>query len=917
MDKQQLQKLLQKKYSRDEWNSLLSDIFPSVNLLKEPEKIEVSNKNVKSFHQTGLVRLKDGKNLAVFEVILDDGINLLRNRVALRNLTTRYIDEANNHGVLVVYDQGKENYRFTFVSQESGFNEKGEWATFETASKRFTYLLGEGESCRTASERLALLASKKTSAGLSDVIDAFSVEQLSKEFFSKYKAHYQIFVDYLSGSNFKKSMFSGNDKVIRDFVKKMLGRIVFLYFLQKKGWLGASDENYSDGDKSFMQTFWETSEKSEIFYSQHLTRLFFKGLNATSREKDTFVMPDGKKVKIPYLNGGLFEKDKNEPELLTFPPNLFNSLFSFFAEYNFTIDENDPEEHEVGIDPEMLGHIFENLLEGNRDKGAFYTPKEIVKYMTQESLVEYLKTGLEKKNQGLSYDESNALKYFVRYKLKGDEIPREDLKEDIARFYQNQLRFVQTYGSQVNKLLDNVKICDPAIGSGAFPMGLLNEIYHCKLILNSTYSLEERARVKRHIIENSIYGVDIEKGAVDIARLRFWLSLIVDEEKPSPLPNLDYKIVPGDSLISKYKDQVIKVNWLVEEGQQQSIWGNENEIELKKLLTDLSTLEKKYFSECIESKSNIKSEIKNRKIDILVSQLELMIEKEGIKEEPLKTNFKNKTRYNSAIEKWLTTKGWGKTIQELKGLKNNPEKPLNYFDWTLDFPEVLNPVLAGDNKGFDIVIGNPPYIQLQKGGGCLGELYKPMNFETYERTGDIYALFYESGIKLLKNKGILCFITSNKWMRAGYGKSLRNFFTKKNPIRLLDLGAGIFNTATVDTNILLIENSNPKRDTKAITVTKGTKLLQLTESDFINFKNLTEESWVILSPIEQSIKEKIERIGTPLKDWDININRGILTGYNEAFIIDGATKERLIKEDPKSAEIIRPILRGRDIKDIV
>ncbi len=915
MDKHQLQKLLQKKYSRDEWNSLLFDIFPSVNLFKEPEKIEVGNKNVKSFHQTGMVRLKDGKNLAVFEVILDDGINLLRNRIALRNLTTRYIDEANNHGVLVVYDQGKENYRFTFVSQESGFNEKGEWATFETASKRFTYILGEGESCRTASERLALLASKKASVVLNDVINAFSVEQLSKEFFSNYKSHYQAFVDYLAASNFKESAFNGDDKAIRDFVKKMLGRVVFLYFLQKKGWLGASDENYSDGNKNFMQTFWETSGNSENFYGQHLTRLFFRGLNTASREKDSFEMPDGKQIKIPYLNGGLFDKDSNEPELLTFPPNLFNSLFSFFSEYNFTIDENDPEEHEVGIDPEMLGHIFENLLEDNRNKGVFYTPKEIVKYMTQESLIEYLKTALEKKNQVLSDNERNALKYFVRYKLKGDEIPKEDLKEDIARFYQNQLHFIQIYGSMINKLLDDVKICDPAIGSGAFPMGLLNEIYHCKLILNNTYSPEERSKVKRHIIENSIYGVDIEKGAVDIARLRFWLSLIVDEEKPSPLPNLDYKIVPGDSLISKYKDEVIKINWQIEEGQQQSIWGNENEIKQENLLSELSKLEKDYFSQNVEDKNELKLKIRNKKIGILINQLELMIEKEGIKEEPLKTNFKNKAKYSSAFDKWLITNGWNKIIRELTILMNSTGKPLNYFDWTLDFPEILNPVLAGDNKGFDIVIGNPPYIQLQKDGGSLGELYKSMNFESYERTGDIYALFYEKGVKLLKDKGVLCFITSNKWMRAGYGKSLRNFFTKKNPIRLLDLGAGVFNTATVDTNILLVENSNTESNsTKAITLTKGTKLLQLTESSFITLKGLSGDSWVILSSIEQRIKEKIDRIGTPLKDWDININRGILTGYNDAFIIDGETKERLIKEDPKSAEIIRPILRGRDIK---
>lgn len=766
MDKQQLQKLLQKRYNRNEWNSILEEIFPSVNLLKEPEKIEVSNKNVKSFHQTGLVRLNDGKNLAVFEVVLDEGINLLRNRVALRNLTTRYIDQANNHGVLVVYDQGKENYRFTFVSQESGFNEKGEWATFETASKRFTYVLGEGESCRTASERLAYLANKKNSAKIDDVIDAFSVERLSKEFFAKYKDHYQAFVDYLVASNFYKSAFDGDEKTIRDFVKKTLGRIVFLYFLQKKGWLGASDDTYSDGDNNFMQSFWDTSGKNETFYSLHLCRLFFNGLNATDRENDTFEMPNGKLVKVPYLNGGLFDKDKSEPDFLTFPPKLFDGLFSFFSEYNFTIDENDPEEHEVGIDPEMLGHIFENLLEDNKDKGAFYTPKEIVQYMTQESLIEYLKTGLEKK-QILSDDEYTALKYFIRYKLKGDEIPREDLKDDIARFYQNQLRFIQTFGSQVNTLLDNVKICDPAIGSGAFPMGLLNEIYRSKVILNNTYTPTERADVKRHIIENSIYGVDIEKGAVDIARLRFWLSLIVDEETPTPLPNLDYKIVVGDSLISRFEDEVIDIDWNV----QHNTGGlfEQDLFEVKsKLLVEISKKQNKYFEPSQTNKEKLKLEIRNLKLDLLINQLQLMIEQSGVK-----YHDTGKKKTPKQIEAELQVEGWKRTLNKLKVLKEKPEKPFNHFDWKLDFPELLNPLIKGKETGFDIVIANPPYLKERDNA----HIFAPVNNSPFGKLwhqGKMDYWFYFLHKAMDISKGSICFITSRYWLNSQGAKKLIN-----------------------------------------------------------------------------------------------------------------------------------------------
>lgn len=926
MDKQQLQKLLQKKYSRDEWNSLLSDIFPSVNLLKEPERIEVNNKNVKSFHQTGLVRLKDGKNLAVFEVILDDGINLLRNRVALRNLTTRYIDEANNHGVLVVYDQGKENYRFTFVSQESGFNEKGEWATFETASKRFTYILGEGESCRTASERLALLASKKTSAKLDDVIDAFSVEQLSKEFFTKYKAHYQAFVDYLVGSNFKKSMFSGDDKAIRDFVKKMLGRIVFLYFLQKKGWLGASDESYSDGDKNFMQTFWESSGKADTFYSQHLTRLFFQGLNATDREKEFFEMADGKKVKIPYLNGGLFDKDRNEPELLTFPSNLFNSLFSFFAEYNFTIDENDPEEHEVGIDPEMLGHIFENLLEDNKDKGAYYTPKEIVQYMTQESLIEYLKTGLEKKNQVLSDDEGNALKYFVRYKLKGDEIPKEDLKVDVARFYQNQLRFIQTYGSQVNRLLDDVKICDPAIGSGAFPMGLLNEIYHCKLILNNTYSLEERAKVKRHIIENSIYGVDIEKGAVDIARLRFWLSLIVDEEKPSPLPNLDYKIVPGDSLVSRFEDEVIDIDWNVKYNTGGLFEQDLFDVKTK-LLTAISEKQKKYFEPSQINKEKLNLEIRNLKLDILINQLRLMIAQKGGND-----SYNGAKKSKKQLEAELLIEGWKRTLAKLVTLKLKPEEPFNHFDWKLDFPEILNPILSEKKCGFDIVIGNPPYLRVQglreKHSHVIQYFIK--NYVSATGRFDLYTLFTEKSFSILNNNGILNFIQPDKWINSDFGKGLRNHI-KNHVFKLISFGQHqVFNVSTYTSLIWITK-----------TKTHFTKYLQLEKtldseeklSKFLfsiqpeNFSEINnnifgEAPWILLNKKDNQLINNLIKSKVCVKDIFLSISQGIVSVGDDIFILQGnfqnnyfvAYSNRLDKNIFIEKNIVKPLLKGEDVK---
>ena len=331
--------------------------------------------------------------------------------------------------------------------------------------------------------------------------------------------------------------------------------------------------------------------------------------------------------------------------------------------------------------------------------------------------------------------------------------------------------------------------------------------------------------------------MDIESGAIDIAKLRLWLSLVVDEDdfqNIKPLPNLSYKIVCGNSLLRVEQD-----------------------LFNRSLFETLEALKQEYFD---ETRKGRKTEL-SKKID--------------------------------------------NAILELK--KNDKDS----FDYNIFFSEVFHA-----NGGFDVIIGNPPYIQLQKlKGDPIQKVYKDLNFEVYDSMGDIYCLFYEKGLSILKEGGVLSFITSNKWMRAGYGEKLREFFVKNNPRILIDLGPNVFETATVDTNILLIEKKPYTNSTYSCSMKeKGTGNM----SDFIRqnsiVQNFTKNSWCILNPIEQSIKDKIEKIGVPLKDWNIKIYRGILTGCNEAFIIDGETKDALIAQDPKSAEIIRPILRGRDIK---
>ena len=940
----QLQEILRKPYDRFLFSkNVLSTVFGSALTLNNtlisapisPNKSESTVIDKVGIY--GSIQLEDGTEVTCYEILLQSTVRIEQSKVAIQQYVRKLLTAGQAALINFVSLENTNVWRLTLVAKDSILTDKG--VTEKTTNpKRYTFLLGPSETCRTAAERFQMLSIEKDKT-LQALINAFSVEKLSKAFFDEYTLHYQNFCNYLQESNYRKSVFDisfspdatkeekdNASKPIRDFVKKLLGRIVFLYFVQKKGWLGASDTTYTDGQSDFIMQLFEKSGKNDNFYNLWLTKLFFDTLNK-ERPNDDFIMPDDKTVKVPFLNGGLFDKENFDEHILTFKPELFHhpdfaeieltakskgetrGFLDFLDAFNFTIYEDSPDEHTVAVDPEMLGHIFESLLEDNKDKGAFYTPKEIVHYMCQESLIAYC-LNLDFSDCGITMKDEDK-KHIISELIKNKEIDSDRIKKSCLS--------CESWYKQLEGALDTVKICDPAIGSGAFPMGLLQEIFSIKELIAYETDKEWRpAETKLNIIQNSIYGVDIEKGAVDIARLRFWLSLVVDEEKPKPLPNLDYKIVVGNSLISKFNGEIIEIDWEIKSETQTDIFGNENLQNRKQLLQKLTDKQQKYFDPTNKNKKPLALEIRNHKIDILVNQLELMIKTEGLDQAPISTNFNNNKKFVAAHELYIKTKGWKKNIDVLLKLKKQPDKPFKHFDWKLDFPEVLNPYLVNDNAGFDIVIGNPPYIQLQKNAGLLAEQFENQNVKTFARTGDIYSLFYEKGVELLKHKGHLCYITSNKWMRAGYGEKTRKFFAENtNPILLIDFaGQKIFESATVDTNILLLSKEKNFFETKACVVKdkviNNLSLYLKQHSSLMEYKN--SESWVILSPIEQQIKKKIEAVGTPLKEWDIQINYGIKTGFNEAFIIDGTKRKELIKQDPKSAEIIRPILRGRDIK---
>lgn len=526
-----------------------------VSLLDDyPDLVDVAKSTgIASVLRIGTIRMPFNP-ISIFDITVSSHVLMNRNRVGIQQLIRRIMPTFSSAFMIFHYkDADHWDWRFTFCSKAK--NDE------VSDKKRFTFMLGPNQSCRTVAENFEKLLDKKGDLRLKDIEQAFDVEALSDEFFSKYKEHYERFVEYVTGKRFVKSgskwkekkihephadmypAFGKNDKLVRDYVKKLLGRIVFLHFLQKKGWMGVpKDKQWGEGDSQFMLHLYERSseEQQDDFLDEVLEPLFSDALDTDRKQEgdlfDTKVsLKNGSIVKIPYLNGGLFERDFLDEIPTRFPKEYFADLLNFLYQYNFTIDENDPDDAQVGVDPEMLGRIFENLLEDNKDKGAFYTPKEIVRYMCRQSLVAYLCTDIS--DGETSKQIENFVKTYDVELLGGRD---------------------SELSHRVDEALRQVKICDPAIGSGAFPMGLLKELFLCR---GAIECFDDAAEIKRHIIQQNIYGVDYEKGAVDIARLRFWLSLVVDEKEPHTLPNLDFKIMQGNSLFEWYGGLTC-VGWL-------------------------------------------------------------------------------------------------------------------------------------------------------------------------------------------------------------------------------------------------------------------------------------------------------------------------------------------------------------------
>lgn len=844
----QLQTALHKPYDRILFSKeVLSPVFGSgfslssslVPASVQPNKSE--QEVIKTVSIYGSITLEDNTEITCYQISLQPKVRIEQSKVAIQRYVRKLLTAGQAALVNFVPSPSPSDragarsaWRLTLIAKDSELTEEG-IKEKNTHAKRYTYLLGPNETGKTAAERFETLSIEREIT-FQALINAFSVEKLSKAFFDEYTLHYENFIRHLNATAFKKTVFRSDEKAIRDFTKKLLGRIVFLYFVQKKGWLGASDTNYKDGMTDFMKSFFKSSGGDETFYSSWLTVLFFETLNQ-QRTNDDFKMPDGKKLKVPFLNGGLFDKEEHDEYLITFKPKLFHNsnyedviltknnsanargFLDFLNAFNFTVYEDSPDEHTVAVDPEMLGHIFENLLEDNKDKGAFYTPKEIVHYMCQESLIEYLTTHLSKEYIVYKQIGNEQIEIFGNDTRQGQLKMAEHLgdkalnRDDVAYVVKHKevSQLTKAQLKRIDQLLDTVKICDPAIGSGAFPMGLLQEIFAIKEVIayelyhpsplgEGTGVRWKPAEVKENIIQKSIYGVDIEKGAVDIARLRFWLSLVVDEDKPRALPNLDYKIVVGDSLVSKYENEIIEIDWDIK---------TKNASGVEKIITDqqvklhlLQSRQALYFG-AHGNKEKLKKEIELLKAKVLTNQLTLT-----------KTSFQQsnpvlggyaptaKEILKNTQDK-LILSGYDKTLKRLGNFDG--DSVLDFFDWKLNFPEVLNERLNKE-PGFDIVIANPPYVDVKS---LPSDLVKVLfqKFSTTENRINLYSIFIEQGWNLTNINGNLCYINPNSLLLNSSYKKVRKLLVK-NLCKIIKLPDNIFINAIVETIIIQAQKAS-------------------------------------------------------------------------------------------------------------
>ena len=893
-------KVFEKPFDLSAWNEVLTGVFGARQLLREPRPIELpANDKAQAAFELGSFTTADDRVIGLYHIKLADKVWIEKNRVGLRELL-RNVYKYDVDAALIVFEQGQK-WRLSYVSEIKVLNDEGEIVKQATEPKRYTYLLGDEEKVQTAAIRLSGLSGRELS--LYDLTEAFSVEALNTEFYRTVAAQFYRLIGGKLGKGSKGQEYDGviqlpgvpkeDHKTLQEFGVRLIGRTVFCWFLKMKR---------SAAGKALVPEKLLSSQavkNNPSYYHTVLERLFFQTLN-TPMDKRIEGLPEGCE-DIPFLNGGLFEPAKEDYyqadkttglsqyiNTLKVPDEWFLSFFGELEKYNFTLDENTVTDVEVSVDPEMLGRIFENLLAeinpetgetARKATGSFYTPREVVDYMATESLVQHLhnQTGLEADHLRLIF------------KMTDEGMPD----------------FSSGEKEQILNVLDKVKVLDPACGSGAFPMGVLQKIVTAlqKLDEDAQWWIKKRVREipdstakqgareklqnnpeyarKIGIIQNSLYGVDIQPIAAEISKLRCFLTLIVDENIEDnhenrgilALPNLEFKFVAADT--------TRRLPVTVQSHQTGDLFNDQ--------LNNMDTL-KELRAEYLQSFGDKKQQIK-----------------------------KEFTSIQQRIGKDLASSGAADADSRAALLSSwNPfsHKEARWFD-----PEWMFGV-----EHFDLVIGNPPYLRLQ---GLDPELVKRAreNYVSAKRGNwDMYVLFDERGYELLSEGGILAYIQPHKFFQAGFGAGLRGYLADAQCLmKVVHFGAEqVFNSATNYTCLLFLEKkkrqdfefvdaSTPYAWKQAYRAGEGYQLPQPRGKD----------KWHFTDPETQALLDKMARQPQTLEDVTRKIFQGIATSADKIYVLRVLEEktdtyrvysQQLEEELDIEKGLVKPFLMGKDVK---
>lgn len=990
--------VLTQAYEHKKYVGFLRELLNDIKLIApytEQKPYNTFSSAIEHYMYIGNYTGEDGSTVALFSVCLSNNKSLENARSMQRNFVKTLLEETGCAGALAAFYNGSEpeKWRLSLVRLDYEFSE-GKISAKLTPAKRYSYLVGKNEPCHTAQERLfPIFTADNRNPGLNELEEAFSVEAVTKDFFEKYRSKYLDLKEYLDTNPEFTAEAQARGFDSEQFAKKLLGQIVFLYFIQKKGWLGVNafpyklterdyknafyrpgqkpkelmprvykqnaDSNYyrskeafmtltpeeetvlstlvkgdkwGDGPKDFMrQIFAGCMDKKQNFFDDYLEPLFYTGLNQ-NRGDNAFFAPLHR--RIPFLNGGLFEElDGYDWQNNNF--NIPNALFSNLADkgtdadgildvfdrYNFTISEDEPMEREVAIDPEMLGKIFENLLDvkDRKSKGAFYTPREIVHYMCRESLINYLAANTQipeddirkfvlfgeyfcdedtRKTLPVDNETGKVLQgekiYARKHHMEFDKNKELEIPETIFSFKKNINRL-----QEIDNLLSDIKVVDLAVGSGAFPLGMLNEIVKARDVITNYMVIEMNQRqrlncrtarsayqLKRDTIKNCIFACDIDASATDITKLRLWLSLVIDNQimdkedellgyftKPRELPNLDCNIICGNSLI----DEFYGIPLITESAALGNLSGKEQgnafyDMDLEIKLNELIALQSKLYGEKDHiAKDSLKEKIQEIYDSIVLEQLE---------ESPEAVD----AYYHALLQ---------------------PSKP--FVLWQIYFPKVFK-----EKGGFDVVIGNPPYVNVEKiqNKDLIFKLFKTCSGRT-----DLYIAFIEKGSSLLRKNGTLSFIIPFAYTIQNYGESSREMLLKNfNIDEIIDTSNYlVFDTAMVKNIILRFSNKSNLHHTKIRIVDSAKNFNMQKFNDSIidqEIFNTIPGKQFKTNGFQNGIelKNKIEKMSVPLETI--------------CFIAYGVRiNNRTDKTKPKSyylrnnySEGLKPFIEGRNIQ---